>query len=327
MTFAYQTRRTQGGMTLIELMIALLIGAFLLGGIIQIFVNSKRTYAMQDNLARLQENGRFAMDFISTDIRMAGYRGCNRSAAISSILNTPTAFLYNFNTPLQGFESSSATAWTPSIDAAITSPLGGSDVITLRGASQQSNYVTAHASGTADLTLASTTELAANVVVLVSACGATNPRVFQITGINNKVISHAASGTPGNATQTLTESYAGGEVSRINTTSYYVRQNSGEEPGLYRRIASSNAEKLVDGIENMQILYGEDTDMIPASGLSTDNTPNYYVPANAVVDMLRVVSIRISLTARTADTNLSTSGDGRLRRVFTSTIAVRNRLQ
>ncbi len=65
----------QTGMTLIEILIALLIGAFLLGGVLQIFVSSKQTNRMQENLSRLQENGRFAMNFLTKDIRMAGYWG------------------------------------------------------------------------------------------------------------------------------------------------------------------------------------------------------------------------------------------------------------
>ena len=71
-----KNKRYQTGMTLIEIMIALLIGAFLLGGVLQIFINSKQTYRMQENLSRLQENGRFAMEFLARDIRMAGYWGC-----------------------------------------------------------------------------------------------------------------------------------------------------------------------------------------------------------------------------------------------------------
>ena len=66
----------QSGFSLIEIMIALLIGVFLLGGMLQIFSVSQQTYRMQSNLARLQENGRFALDFLAHDIRMVGYWGC-----------------------------------------------------------------------------------------------------------------------------------------------------------------------------------------------------------------------------------------------------------
>jgi type IV pilus assembly protein PilW len=63
---------SQSGISLIEIMIALLIGAFLLGGVLQIFIGGKQTYRMQESLSRLQENGRFALDFIGRDVRMAG---------------------------------------------------------------------------------------------------------------------------------------------------------------------------------------------------------------------------------------------------------------
>ena len=70
----------QSGFSLIEIMIALLIGVFLLGGMLQIFSVSQQTYRMQSNLARLQENGRFALDFLAHDIRMVGYWGCMTSS-------------------------------------------------------------------------------------------------------------------------------------------------------------------------------------------------------------------------------------------------------
>lgn len=67
---------SQQGFTLIEIMISLLLGVFLLGGVIGIFLNTKQTYRVQDGLSRLQENGRYAMEFIGRDIRMADYKAC-----------------------------------------------------------------------------------------------------------------------------------------------------------------------------------------------------------------------------------------------------------
>lgn len=85
----------QKGFTLIEIMIALLLGAFLIGGILQIFINSRATYRMQDSLSRLQENGRFAMEFIGRDLRMAGYSFCPRPA--DSIPNPLANFITGTN--------------------------------------------------------------------------------------------------------------------------------------------------------------------------------------------------------------------------------------
>lgn len=320
----------QTGMTLIEIMIALLIGAFLISGVLQIFIGSKQTYRMQESLSRLQENGRFALEFLSNNIRMAGARGCKRTATISGASNDASSFLSDFNTSIQGFEATSSSAWTPAINSAITSPLGGSDVITIRRVDDQVNYITAHAAGTAALTLAATTGLAAGNVVLVSDCS--GAEAFQISSIAGNTVTLQSAPS---------KSYNGGEISAINTISYYVRTNSSTLlPSLYRRVGSNGAEELVEGIEMMNVWYGEDTDMSLTTGISTDYVPNYYVTADSVVNMLRVVSIRISLLTATLDDNIAaqpltytyngattTPADRKIRRVFNTTIAVRNRLQ
>ena len=346
----------QTGLSLIEIMIALLISVFLLGGVLQIFLGSKQTYRMQEALSRLQENGRFALDFLAKDIRMAGFLGCNSQATLinklKTLAGTDNYFLYHsFDKAIEGFESTSTTAWSPAINAAITSPLGGSDIITIRRADDQSFTVTTHvvdtAANTSALTLDATATTAnlqsarfltsasppANhcAIAIVSDCSAA--AIFQVSAVAGSVLSNntGATGTggmacePDNLTNDLGKTYVNGQVYPINTISFFVRNNpltgSNQKPSLYRRIDSNGAEELVEGIENMQILYGVDTDM-PFNG------PNYYVSADKVTnaDWPKVVSTRITLTVRTIDGNLTTTGDGRIRRNFTSTIALRNRL-
>ncbi|MCC8995396.1 MAG: prepilin-type N-terminal cleavage/methylation domain-containing protein [Candidatus Contendobacter sp.] len=65
--------QTQRGLTLVEILVALMISAFLIAGVIQLFIGSKQTYRGHDALSRIQENGRFVMDKMASDIRMAGY--------------------------------------------------------------------------------------------------------------------------------------------------------------------------------------------------------------------------------------------------------------
>jgi type IV pilus assembly protein PilW len=62
------------GFTLIEVMIALLISMLLLVSFLQIYLSNSQTYRLIQNLARVQENGRFAIDFLAYNIRMAGFR-------------------------------------------------------------------------------------------------------------------------------------------------------------------------------------------------------------------------------------------------------------
>jgi len=68
--------RHQLGLSLIELMIAMVIGLVLLLGLIQVMSASRAAYQLSSGVARTQENARFAMDFLQRDLRMAGHMGC-----------------------------------------------------------------------------------------------------------------------------------------------------------------------------------------------------------------------------------------------------------
>ena len=68
--------KNQRGFTLIELMVALGLGVFITAGLLQAYISSKQLSEMEKALSRIQETGRFAMDAIVKDVRMAGYQGC-----------------------------------------------------------------------------------------------------------------------------------------------------------------------------------------------------------------------------------------------------------
>ena len=76
----YWYPRSQLGVTLIELMIALVIGLLATGAMLKVYVDSSRLYRFNEGLARIQENGRFATEFIRRDARVAGFWGCNHEA-------------------------------------------------------------------------------------------------------------------------------------------------------------------------------------------------------------------------------------------------------
>ena len=150
-----------------------------------------------------------------------------------------------------------------------------------------------------------------------------------------------AAGTPGNSTLNLGRRFsAGAQVFRMRTTTYFIRESAnGTGPALWRRVGLENPQELAEGIENMQVLYGEDTD--------GDQSPNEYRTADAVTDWTQVVSLQVALLAagtqdRVADADPRTfnllgevvdptdggnvESDGRLRRVLSFTVALRNRL-
>jgi type IV pilus assembly protein PilW len=73
--YGWRQSALQHGLTLVELLIALVMGLVLLAGLATIFIANKQTYRHQDALARLQENGRFSIELLSRDIRNAGNTG------------------------------------------------------------------------------------------------------------------------------------------------------------------------------------------------------------------------------------------------------------
>ena len=126
------------------------------------------------------------------------------------------------------------------------------------------------------------------------------------------------------------------QVFLTRSISYSIATGASGQPALFRFDGTTNLE-LVDGVANMQILYGEDNDALGAAGFGT---ADYYVPASSVTDMENVVSVKLSLLLQSYEDNLApapmtytynggtvTAADRRLYQVFNSTVAVRNRVQ
>lgn len=68
-------QNAQRGVTLVELMISLLIGSILLLGVVSLFIASSQTQRVQQHLNYVSEDMRFLSEFLSYDVRMAGYVG------------------------------------------------------------------------------------------------------------------------------------------------------------------------------------------------------------------------------------------------------------
>ena len=75
-TFKKTSLPRQRGLTIVELMITILLSSFLLLGVLPLFINSNSSDRTNSSLARLQENGRIALDMLKQDLRRTGYQGC-----------------------------------------------------------------------------------------------------------------------------------------------------------------------------------------------------------------------------------------------------------
>src|ERR1700676_3060529 len=98
----------QQGYTLVELMIALLIGLFLLGGLMTIVQNNRRSFNSQTQLAQLQDSERLAMTIMTDVIQAAGYypdptsNSANSSIPAVGALAAGQAMLGTYNAAAPG---------------------------------------------------------------------------------------------------------------------------------------------------------------------------------------------------------------------------------
>lgn len=72
---AIQSGRRQRGVSLVELMVALTIGSLLIVGAVTVYSNSRTTFAVNESLARMQDQGRYVMSVLEPDVELAGYYG------------------------------------------------------------------------------------------------------------------------------------------------------------------------------------------------------------------------------------------------------------
>lgn len=357
-----RTASRQHGLTVIEILVALVISLFLVAGVIQLFVGLKQTYRFHEALSRIQENGRFALETLSRDIRSAGYYGClSASTGIDNTLNNSTQYLWNFGqtgqppSALEGFESTGTNTWSPTLDTSIIiSPASGSDVITLRGGVDGPGVpIIAHGGGNNNLTVPTNSGFQVGDILTVSNCQTAS--VFQVTGVITgppEQLVHATTGqTPGNARANLADDYANsGIIARagVSTVTYFIRAGAGGMPALWRRDGAAAAQELVEGVERMEILYG----VCIGQGASRSVDPAVgYVTANNVTNWSNVCSVRVnlllvsvnSLENQFAGTSFTTAPqsvifpadtgsatpvptDRRLRQAFSTTVGIRNRL-
>lgn len=333
-------------------MIAMSLSLLLMAVIGYAFLGARQSFRTMDTLSRLQENARFVFETLAYDLRMAGFAGCS-SVTQANVLNNATDWDKDlFGQPLLGYEEG--------VDGYPSGVLGyamrGDALSVLRAASPE--YIVAnHNPAAAQLQLTANHDIKQGEILVITDC--IHSAVFQMTNVNNNnTISTIVHNTgnavsPGNCTKDFGNpvpnpctangtayTYApGSRILRLNSTTYFVGINASNEPALYRAKlaadsgnAANTQEEIVEGVEDMQIVYGEDT--------TADRSVDGYVTADAVGNWANVLSVRISLLmASRQDENITskplpytyngatvTPNDRLLRKVFTSTISLRNRL-
>lgn len=350
--------KQQMGLSLVELMVAMLISLILLGGVLQVFLSSKDMYRTNTAVARVQEAGRFATEFIAFDVRQAGYKGECLSEPSSHLkltnANTNIQSAYSTSPAIQGWDNSK-----PIFFAASDTTRANTDSFVVKYAGDGQEFQANGTNNTTSQSLTvdrSTDAYAGQIILLANSTGC---EVFQNTNNKNASAFQKAGGNaePGNINQQWSQSYNGFMTAHVlRSHTYFIRDNNGRLPSLWRRVLSPSpeVEELVEGIIEMQVTYGIDKD--------GDRLADEYVKAgtnnltaSGTGDWNKVVSARISLIAISPEINVlaepqkfvfpaiiginrddeyATYGnDGtvtiknnRVAQVYTATVAIRNRL-
>jgi len=353
------------GVTLIELVVAMAISSILLVGIGSIYSNTKRTYFVQDEFGRLQENARYALDVLAKDIRNAGYVGCK-----SLSLLTPNSILLNKN-ELGGVDfnpsnfilghTSPGGVTNPPFPSPSLNVVAGTDAVTIRRGSSCGGHLTGNTDpNNANIQLTSSCGFQQNEIVMITDCERAD--IFKVTnppsdaGGNNAItLVHS---NAGNITNKLSKIYGdNATILKLERDTYFIKTDpiSGN-PSLYVRGLSSLGgaygvyeNQIADNVESMLIDYGVDLDYIQDTDSDKVGADTYLKadeiallgtnPLNNNATMwASVVNLRIRLLMKSNDvsnrerpyywdgaTITPAAGDFSIRQAYTMTINLRNR--
>ncbi|WP_417472654.1 PilW family protein [Luteimonas mephitis] len=409
-------RKHVEGLSLIEILVALAISAILVLGLVEVFAASRTAYQLSSGLARVQENGRFALDFLQRDIRMAGHMGCvndqarflpgnvtpSRPALASTFLTAADQAAANyaaapealrFDMGIEGYDAkiggngavtgsgstitlatapakaTAATAWQPQLSAglfaALKNPVQNSDVVVLRYFAPQGAQMTTFLPGD-PATITVDGSQAARLTE-----GDANPALFGITDCINAAVFQASKPLAGGTIEVRmnglnksgllgSQSFVQGQavIYRAESIAYYVGINDRGNPSLFRlkyspapgagAVTHTN-EELVEGIESLQLQYGQDSRTAaadrPTGNIGSSVLANAVQPAGDLQTAWRRVGlVQVGVVARSPEpaaaaqadasiaplsalgVSVTAPNDTRYRTVYEDSIALRNRL-
>jgi type IV pilus assembly protein PilW len=325
----------QRGVSLIELMVALVLGLFLIFGAVTIYQQSRATLRVTEQVSRLQEVGRLALDVIEADVRMANYWGLGNVA--ENIVNRagpgqglPVPFVAGQAAQINSCGGNNSN-WAIDLDRY----LDGSN--NSYGLACQAAFAGA-SSATAD------TLVIRRGAEAQPAAMDVNRIYLQTSRIQGQLFVPTAGCLVPTNPACIPADYAppASQTRELTVNAYYVSTRStlrADVPSLRRkRFVDVNTaggaivdEEIVAGIEDFQVRLGVDT--------NGDTNVDQYVNPGAVPAGAAVVSATIWLRVRGEDRNFAftdpatyqyadiaavTPGDNYRRIVVSKTIHLRN---
>ncbi len=320
-------RRGACGFTLVELMVAMLLGLVVIAGALSIFLSGLRSYHSDEALSEVQSNARTAFRLMARDIRQAGLTGCNSQPPTQSPIYPPRVANVLVDGPFNG-----GTAWWANWANAVHGyadndpalPAGhAGDSLQLLGATGAGYTVKKHDPSNDEFTLnASSSGIQAGDVVIV--CDFNQATLFQAASAGGGTLKYGK----GNCSTGLkypTECGAGAgnryifaadghyaSIAKIAAHDWYVDDNAEGGKSLYRTGRGGEAKEMVRGVTGMELTY------------HTQEADDF-VSADSVADWRRVDAVHIKLTLTSTRQRAGTDAKP-LERTLQATTTIRNRV-
>ena len=329
------------GFTLIEMMVAMLLGLIVIGGVISVFLAGQQTYRTNEALGDVEDGSRTAFELLARDLRGAGLTGCDNSNGRLSNVVQGGNWYSDWTNAVHGYDNASAID-----DPALTSITSG-DGIPVVGQSSIQVLSTANTDITVSWTPApdsadfkvsgSTTQISQGDLIMV--CDFDHAAILQITNYNdaNVDVEHntGSAVSPGNCskglgyptdcTSTTGNSYSfpgNSRVAKLTAVDWYIGKNLVGGKSLYRlpatnsggSITATKPQEMVRNVNSMQIKYLQP----PAASFVTAASVSSWAVVNAA---------QVTLSVQSTSKRASFDNSAALNRSFTSTTTVRNRVQ
>jgi len=327
-------RRKAGGFTLVELMVAMLLGLIVIGGVSSVFLSNQRVYRTNKALSDVQDSARVAFEMMARDIRTSGLSGCDNSGRIANVLkNGPNAggtlaWWANFSgASLVGYTSSQTDL---AVQGAGSTRVASTESLSLLGIEGSGVSVKTDSEPTGDFTINdSKSDLAKGDVIVV--CDPDHAAITQLSNVSGTTLSHATSGTPGNCTTDLSfpticsssSSYiysANAQIAKLTAVDWYVGQNADGTNSLYRisltntaGVLSAPGSEMVRNVTGLNFAYHQQG--------NTD-----FETADKITNWAQVDAVQATMAMQSVDQRAGTDTKA-ITRTFTSTTTLRNRVE
>lgn len=316
--------KAQRGFTLVELMIALVLGLVLIGGVISVLLSNQQTYRTNTALSQLQDNARTAFELLARDIRQAGSSPCG-NASVTNLLTSingagTDTYIWGAN-PIQGFDN--ATTVVPTLSGALTQ----SAIVTHGVGVVSTPMVTAGGTCSSGAPLASAPSgITAGDLVLM--CDAGQAYIYQTSGFAGGVLAMGGT-TPGNASTTIACATFGqtAYVAQYQPDYWYVAPagagaaTANSINSLYRARYSGatnaagafSADEIIRGVDALLLTY------------HVQGSAGFVNAAGVGTNWANVDAVQVSITLRTFTNanNTNAQAAAPLVRTFTTTIGIR----